>query len=111
MLQMDTPQDFVFGTGETHSVREFMEAAFGYAGLDWREHVKMDPRYLRPTEVDLLQADPSHVKRQFGWEAHVRFTDLVRIMVDAELEAAGLPSPGEGKRAIEGACFGWLRRP
>ena len=111
MLQMDAPQDFVFGTGETHSVREFVEAAFGYAGLDWREHVKMDPRYLRPTEVELLQADPSNVKRQFGWEAQVRFTDLVRIIVDAELDAAGLPAPGEGKRAVEAGRFGWLRKP
>jgi GDPmannose 4,6-dehydratase len=111
MLQMVAPQDFVFGTGETHSVREFVEAAFGYAGLDWREHVKLDPRYLRPTEVELLKADPSNVKRQLGWEAHVRFADLVRIMVDAELEAAGLPAPGEDKRAFETGRFGWLRRP
>ena len=111
MLQMDAPQDFVFGTGETHSVCEFVEAAFSYAGLDWREHVKLDPRYLRPTEVELLQADPSNVKRQLGWEAQVRFTDLVRIMVDAELDAAGLPAPGEGKRAVEAGRFGWLRKP
>ncbi|MDE2485046.1 MAG: GDP-mannose 4,6-dehydratase [candidate division NC10 bacterium] len=111
MLQMTAPQDFVFGTGETHSVREFVEAAFGYAGLDWREHVKLDQRYLRPTEVELLKADPSNVKRQLGWEAHVRFADLVRIMVDAELETAGLPAPGEGKRAFDAGRFGWLRRP
>lgn len=111
MLQMDTPQDFVFGTGETHSVREFVEAAFGYAGLDWREHVKLDPRYLRPTEVELLKADPSNVKRQLGWEAQFRFTDLIRIMVDAEIEAVGLPAPGKGKRVIDSQRFGWLRRP
>ncbi|MDE2485549.1 MAG: GDP-mannose 4,6-dehydratase, partial [candidate division NC10 bacterium] len=65
----------------------------------------------RPTEVELLKADPSNVKRQLGWEAHVRFADLVRIMVDAELEAAGLPAPGEGKRAFDAGRFGWLMRP
>ena len=111
MLQMDAPQDFVFGTGETHPVFEFVEAAFGYVGLDWREHVKLDPRYLRPTEVELLKADPTLVKRQLGWEAQVRFTDLVRIMVDADLEAAGLPAPAEGKRGFDAGRFGWLRRP
>lgn len=111
MLQMDAPQDFVFGTGETHSVREFVETAFGYAGLDWHEHVKLDPRYLRPTEVELLQADPSRVKRQLGWEAQVGFQDLVRIMVDADLEAVGLAATGKGTRAIEDGRFGWLRRP
>jgi GDPmannose 4,6-dehydratase len=111
MLQMDAPQDFVFGTGETHSVREFVEAAFGYAGLDWCEHVKLDPRYLRPTEVELLKADPSLVRRQLGWEAHVGFRNLVRIMVDADLEAAGLPTPGKSKHALETGYFGWLKRP
>ena len=111
MLQMAAPQDFVFGTGETHSVREFVEAAFGCADLDWREYVKLDPRYLRPTEVALLRADPSNVKRQLGWEAHVRFADLVGIMVDADLEAAGLPAPAEGKRGFDTGRFGWLRRP
>lgn len=111
MLQMDEPQDFVFGTGETHSVCEFVEAAFGYAGLDWRQYVKLDPWYLRPTEVELLKADPSKVKRQLGWEAQVGFQDLVRIMVDADLEAAGLAAPGKGKHAFEAKRFGWLGRP
>lgn len=111
MLQMDAPQDFVFGTGETYSVREFVEAAFDYAGLDWREYVRLDPRYRRPTEVDLLKADPSKVKRQLGWEAQVRFTELVRIMVDADLEAAGLAAVGKGACASINGRFSWLRRP
>jgi GDPmannose 4,6-dehydratase len=100
MLQHDRPGDFVVGTGETHSVREFLEESFEYAGLDWKEHVKIDPRYFRPTEVDALVADPSKARRELGWEAKVTFRDLVRIMVDADLEAAGLPTPGEGRKIL-----------
>ncbi len=111
MLQQDEPADLVFGTGETHSVREFLEEAFGYVNLDWREHVAVDPRYFRPTEVHHLQADSSGAKRRLGWEAQVRFKDLVRIMVDADLEAAGLPAPGEGKRCLAGGHLAWLRSP
>src|SRR5919106_3122166 len=92
MLQQEAPQDLVFGTGETHSVQEFVEAAFGYVDLDWRDYVALDTRYLRPTEVPLLQANPSEAKRRLGWEARVRFKELVRIMLDADLEAAGLPT-------------------
>ena len=111
MLQQEEPQDLVFGTGETHSVREFVEEAFGCVNLDWKDYVATDPRYFRPTEVPLLQADPSEAKRRLGWEAQVRFRDLVRIMMDADLEAAGLPAPGEGKRCIADGRLGWLRRP
>src|SRR5262249_11515334 len=100
MLQQEQATDLVFGSGETHSVREFLDEAFAYAGLDWRRHVEIDPRYFRPTEVALLQADPSEVKRRLGWEAHVRFHDLVRIMVDADLEALGQVAPGEGTRRL-----------
>ncbi len=111
MLQQEAPEDLVFGTGETHSVREFVEEAFGYVDLDWREHVAVDPRYFRPTEVHSLRADPSEAKRRLGWAARVTFQELVRIMMDADLEAAGLPAPGEGKRSIAGGELGWLRRP
>lgn len=110
MVQQEHPADLVFGTGESHSVREFVEEAFGYAGLDWRRHVEIDPRYFRPTEVSLLQADASEAKRRLGWQPRVVFRDLVRIMVDADLEASGLPAPGEGKRCVAEGHFGWLRR-
>ena len=84
MLQADEPDDFVLATGETHSVQEFLEEAFGYAGLDWRQHVTMDPRFLRPAEVDVLMGDYSKAKDQLGWEPKVRFRELVRMMVDAD---------------------------
>ena len=86
MLQQPTPQDYVVGTGQTHSVRELVEAAFGHVGLDWRKYVKSDPRYMRPAEVDLLQADASKAKRELGWSPKVKFGELVAMMVDADLE-------------------------
>jgi GDPmannose 4,6-dehydratase len=86
MLQQPTPQDYVVGTGTTHSVRDLVEAAFGRVGLDWRKHVKTDPRYMRPAEVDLLQADPGRAKRELGWSPSVGFEELVSMMVDADLE-------------------------
>ena len=98
MLQQDEPGEYVVGTGESHSVQEFLEEAFGYVGLDWREHARIDKRYFRPTEVEALQADASKARRKLGWEPKVTFKELVRIMVDADLEAAGI-SPlktGEG---------------
>ena len=84
MLQQDEPDDYVLATGETHSVQEFLEAAFTYAGLDWHEYVKIDPRYFRPAEVDLLIGDYSKAKDKLGWEPTVRFEELVRMMVDAD---------------------------
>ncbi len=87
MLQQDEPQDFVIGTGEAHNVRDFVQEAFSYAGLDWRDHVKTDPRYFRPAEVDHLLANPKRARRVLGWEPTVRFKELVRIMVDADLAA------------------------
>jgi len=86
MLQQPTPQDYVVGTGQTHSVRDLVEVAFGHVGLDWRKYVKSDPRYMRPAEVDLLQADPSKAKRELGWSPNVQFQELVAMMVDADLE-------------------------
>jgi len=86
MLQQPTPQDYVVGTGQTHSVRDLVEAAFGHVGLDWRKYVKSDPRYMRPAEVDLLQADPTKAKRELGWSPNVKFPELVAMMVDADLE-------------------------
>jgi GDPmannose 4,6-dehydratase len=86
MLQQPTPQDYVIGTGQTHSVRELVEAAFSHVGLDWQKHVVTDPKYMRPAEVDLLQADPSKARRELGWSPKVGFRELVAMMVDADLE-------------------------
>ncbi|GAT33835.1 GDPmannose 4,6-dehydratase [Terrimicrobium sacchariphilum] len=86
MLQQDQPDDYVVATGETHTVREFLEHAFNHVNLDWKEFVKHDERYERPAEVDLLVGDPAKAKRQLGWEPKVKFAELVKIMVDADLE-------------------------
>jgi GDPmannose 4,6-dehydratase len=85
MLQQEQPGDYVIGTGEAHSVREFVDLAFSCADLDWREHVETDPRYFRPTEVDFLLADSSRAKRDLGWSPTVSFPELVQIMVDADI--------------------------
>ena len=89
MLQRETPDDYVVATGETHSVREFLEEAFSYVGLDWREHVVVDPKYFRPAEVDLLLGDPGKARSVLGWRPTVSFVELVRLMVDADLERDG----------------------
>jgi GDPmannose 4,6-dehydratase len=101
MLQMDRPEDFVLGMGESHSVREFLEEAFSYAGLDWQEHVKIDPRYFRPSEVDNLIADAGKAKRQLGWDPKIKFDDLVRIMVDADMRIFGLEAIGKGDQILK----------
>ena len=88
MLQQDSPDDFVIATGEAYSVRDFVEAAFGYAGLNWKEFVEIDSRYLRPTEVDYLLGDASKANRQLGWKPGVKFDQLVRMMVEGDLELA-----------------------
>lgn len=108
MLQREEPGDFVFGTGDTHTVSQFVEEAFGYVKLDWRDHVRIDPRYYRPTEVPRLQADPSAARRALGWEARVRFPELVQIMMDADLEAVGLRPAGTSLQRVSGR-FPWLR--
>uniref|UniRef100_A0A7C1FU94 GDP-mannose 4,6-dehydratase n=1 Tax=Caldilinea aerophila TaxID=133453 RepID=A0A7C1FU94_9CHLR len=86
MLQQDEPDDYVIATGETHSVREFVEEAFSYLDLDWRRYVVQDPRYYRPAEVDLLVGDPTKARKKLGWEPTVTFRQLVRLMVDADME-------------------------
>ncbi len=87
MLQQDQPEDFVIGTGEMHTVREFVEHAFARVNLDWRDYVAIDERYFRPAEVDALQADPSKANKQLGWRHHVSFAELVNMMVDAEMDS------------------------
>jgi GDPmannose 4,6-dehydratase len=101
MLQQDSPEDFVIGTGESHSVREFLEEAFSYVGLDWREYVKIDPRYFRPLEVDSLRANARKARERLGWEPKVMFKDLVRIMVDADMRKMGLRPIGDGDRILK----------
>jgi GDPmannose 4,6-dehydratase len=86
MLQQDQPDDYVVATGETHTVQRLVELAFGAVGLDWREYVSLDPRFMRPAEVDLLVGDPSRARRELGWEPEVDFEALVTMMVDADLE-------------------------
>ena len=109
ILQKDTPADYVIGTGESHSIREFLDEAFGYAGMDWHQYVQIDARYFRPTEVDFLLADPTRARTELDWQPKVTFRDLVRIMVDADLELQGLPMPGEGRRILEERFGGWHR--
>jgi GDPmannose 4,6-dehydratase len=94
MLQHRDPDDYVVATGETHSVGEFLAAAFGRLDLDWKKHVEVDPRFERPSEVDLLLGDSSKATRVLGWEPRTLFTDLVRVMVDADLELAKKESAG-----------------
>ena len=100
MLQQDHPDDYVLGTGEDHSVREFVSEAFSYAGLDWEKYVKVDPKYYRPTEVDHLLANPDKVRRHLGWEPKIHFRELVRVMVDADMEMVGLKPVGEGQKIL-----------
>ena len=107
MLQQERPCDYVIGTGETHSVKEFLEEVFNYTGLDWKEYVEIDSRYFRPTEVKLLLADASKAKRELGWSPRITFKELVKIMVDSDMELAGLESPGEGKKILKKKGIGW----
>ena len=87
MLQQDRPDDYVVATGESHSVSELLDEAFGYLDLDWNDYVSIDPRYYRPTEVDVLQGDATKARERLGWAPAVQFKRLVRLMVDADLAA------------------------
>jgi len=89
MLQQEQPDDYVVATGEAHSVREFCEEAFGCVGLDWKEFVKVDPKYFRPAEVDRLLGNPAKAKAKLGWQPRVTFKELVRLMVEADLQGQG----------------------
>jgi GDPmannose 4,6-dehydratase len=136
ILQQDKPEDFVIGTGESHTVREFVELAFSYAGVEiaWKGKgtgekgivrslsgtasknckvgaalIEIDPRYFRPTEVDFLLADASKAKKLLGWEPRVVFKELVKIMVDADMELAGLTPPGEGAKILRDKNILWTR--
>ena len=108
MMQQDEPDDYVIATGQAHSVREFLDEAFGCLDLDWHELVEIDPRYLRPTEVDALLGDPARAREKLGWEPRVTFRELARMMVDSDMElarrerlVAGSDGPRGGGRAHE----------
>jgi GDPmannose 4,6-dehydratase len=87
ILQQPKPEDFVLATGKTHSVRELLEVAFGVAGLDWQEHVECDPKLIRPAEVDFLCGDATKAREMLGWQPQVRFEELIKMMVEADIEA------------------------
>jgi GDPmannose 4,6-dehydratase len=93
MLQQEQPDDYVVGTGQTHTVEEFVQIAFDHAKLDWRKHVVVDPQFIRPAEVDLLLSDPSKARHKLGWEPEVSFPELVQMMVDADLAATRSARP------------------
>lgn len=102
MLQQSEPDDYVVATGETHSVREFLELAFGHVNLDWQAYVEFDERYLRPAEVDLLIGDSTKARQKLGWKPEVTFEELVTLMVEADLQALGLsPSQGQEKSPLQ----------
>jgi GDPmannose 4,6-dehydratase len=107
MLQLAAPSDYVLGTGESHTVREFLEEAFGYIDLDYRKYVELDPRYLRPAEVDYLMSDSIRARKELEWEPRINFQELVRIMVDADVEAIGLTTKGDGRRVLEQKFGDW----
>jgi len=88
MLQHNKPDDYIVATGETHTVREFIEEVFNYLDLDWKDHIKIDKRYFRPTEVDELKGNPTKIKQKLGWEPKVKFKDLAKIMVDVDMKLA-----------------------
>ena len=100
MLQKEKADDYVIATGETHSIREFLDVAFGHVGLDWNKYVEIDARYYRPAEVELLIGDPSKAKRELGWEAKTKFADLVKLMVDADIKL--LKDHREGRIRVTG---------
>jgi GDPmannose 4,6-dehydratase len=109
MLQQDKPDDYVVGTGEAHRIEEFLDEAFGYVDMDWHKVVRIDPRYYRPTEVDYLEANTAKAKKELNWEPKIKFHELIKIMVDADLELIGLESPGEGRKIVEEKFSGWHR--
>ncbi len=102
MLQQPEADDYVIATGETHSVREFLELAFGYVNLDWQDYLEFDDRYLRPAEVELLIGDPTKARQKLGWQPSVTFEQLVALMVEADLKALGQTSPhGDASQVIQ----------
>jgi GDPmannose 4,6-dehydratase len=102
MMQLEKPDDFIVATGETHSVREFVEYAFDYAGLDWKKYVEIDPRYFRPNEIGVLQGDINKAQRVLGWRPRIGFHEIVRLMVDADIKL--LKDQSEGRLVRQASC-------
>jgi len=109
MLQHEKPDDFVIGTGETHSIKEFLDEAFGYLNMDWKDYVEIDSRYFRPTEVEFLKADYFKAKKEIGWTPRITFKDLVKIMVDYDLKIQNQPSPKEGLKILKNKGLNWIK--
>ena len=107
MLQQESPDDYVIGTGESHSVREFVEEAFSYASLEWREYIEIDQRYFRPLDVQELRADFSKARNGLSWKPKVTFSELISIMVDVDMEMLGLKPPGKGKKVLREKFGNW----
>ena len=107
MLQQDEPDDFVIGTGESHSVKEFLGEAFSYAGLDCREYVEIDQRYFRPLETEFLLSNPAKARKRLGWSPRINFKDLVKIMVDYDMEFLGISPVGEGIKILNDKGIHW----
>lgn len=111
ILHQPKPDDFVLGTGKSHSVKEFVKGAFSYVGLDWRKYVKIDKRYFRPTEPECLIADSAKARKKLKWEQKISFSDLVKIMVDADMRSVGLKPVGEGDDILEEKFpYRWWKR-
>jgi len=109
VLQQQAPDDYVIGTGEAHTVREFVETAFQYADMEWEKHISIDKRYLRPTDVTNLRADSTKAQTQLRWKPRVTFKELIMIMVDYDLERLGLDYPGQGKQILASKGLDWTK--
>jgi GDPmannose 4,6-dehydratase len=109
MLQQEKPDDYVIGTGESHTVEEFVSQAFAYVNLDWQKYVDIDPKYYRPTEVDHLQADISKAKKILKWEPKIKLNELVKIMIDSDMELIGLKPIGQGGKILKEKGIGWTK--
>ena len=107
ILQQEQPGDYVLGTGESHTIEEFATEAFKYAGLDWKQHVEIDPKYMRPTEVDFLLADSTKAYKAFGWRPRIGFEDLIHIMIDADLDGLSCAPIGKGKHILQHQFGDW----
>jgi GDPmannose 4,6-dehydratase len=111
IVHLDRPDDFVIGTGKSYSVKEFLEFSFDYVGLDWEDYVEIDPRYLRPTEVDYLLANPTKAKTHFGWEPKIHAPELAKIMVDYDMKFLDLEPPDESKKILDSLDLNWFLEP
>ncbi len=105
------PVDLVLGTGTSYSVEEFLDFTFGYLGMEWREYVEIDARYMRPAEVDHLTADARRAREAIGWDPKIRAPELAKVMVDNDMAALGLEPPGEGFSVLQSNGFDWFKEP